>query len=213
MRIAVLSDSHDNVWKLDNALPHLAQSDAVLHCGDIVAPFMIVRLMGGLGGVPLHVVWGNNDGDKRLLVEVARDEPTVRFHGDLAEIELGGLKVAVNHYPQIAGALAESGRYDLVCYGHDHAAYQKQIGKTLLLKEFMRRTLVEVPGTVPIYMNFATLASSPENFSVGFVGQICYWLLLPGEGDSVVQDAGQFLSAGSLPGALLQNNGAEVMEY
>jgi AAA+ ATPase superfamily predicted ATPase len=86
----------------------------------------------------------------------------------------------------------------------------RRIGKTLLLKEFMRRTLAETPGTVPVYMDFSALASSPENFSVGFVGQVCYWLLLRGEGDSVAQDAGPFLSAGSLPGALLQNNGADL---
>jgi AAA+ ATPase superfamily predicted ATPase len=81
----------------------------------------------------------------------------------------------------------------------------RRIGKTLLLKEFMRRTLVETAGVVPVYMDFSALASSPENFSVGFVGQLCYWLLLRGEGD-----AGSFLSAGSLPGSLLQNNGADL---
>ena len=81
----------------------------------------------------------------------------------------------------------------------------RRIGKTLLLKEFMRRTLVETAGVVPVYMDFAALASSPENFSVGFVGQLCYWLLMRGEGD-----AGSFLNAGSLPGSLLQNNGADL---
>ena len=49
----------------------------------------------------------------------------------------------------------------------------RSIGKTLLLKEFIRRTLAEAPGIAPIYMDFATLASSPENFSLGFIGQVC----------------------------------------
>jgi hypothetical protein len=85
----------------------------------------------------------------------------------------------------------------------------RRIGKTLLLKEFMRRTLAEAPGLAPVYMDFSTLASSPENFSVGFVGQVCYWLLR-GEGHGVAGDPGSFLSAGSLSGALLQHNGADL---
>lgn len=86
----------------------------------------------------------------------------------------------------------------------------RRIGKTLLLKEFMRRTLAESPGIVPVYMDFAALASSPENFSSGFVGQVCYWLLLRGEGDGGANDPGSFLSPGSLPGALLQHQGADL---
>ena len=81
----------------------------------------------------------------------------------------------------------------------------RRIGRTLLLKEFMHHTLDESPGIAPVYMDFAMLASSPENFAVGYIGQLCYWLLLRGDGD-----ADPFLSAGSLPGALFQNNGADL---
>ena len=133
MRIAIMSDSHDNIWKLAKALPHLEAADAVLHCGDLVAPFMVIRLIKGTCGKPVHVVWGNNDGDKRLLAEVAASAENIHLHGEFAEIELGSLKVAINHYPKIARALAESGRYDLVCYGHDHTAHEEWVGDTLLL--------------------------------------------------------------------------------
>ena len=133
MRIAVMSDSHDNIWKLERAVPHLAAADVVLHCGDLVAPFMIIRLIKGTGGKPVHVVWGNNDGDKRLLTEVAASAKNIYLHGELAEIEVGGLQIAMNHYPKIARALALSGQYDLVCYGHDHTANEEWIGQTLFL--------------------------------------------------------------------------------
>ena len=133
MRIAVVSDSHDNIWKLEKAIPHLATADVVLHCGDLIAPFMVIRLIKGAGGIPIHIVWGNNDGDKRLLTEVSSGVENIHLHGDLAELDFAGFKVAVNHYPQIGRALAESGRYDLVCYGHDHTAHEEWIGETLLL--------------------------------------------------------------------------------
>lgn len=87
----------------------------------------------------------------------------------------------------------------------EHAALfgLRRIGKTLLLKEFIRRLLAGSPETLPVYMDFSTLASSPENFTIGYAGQIAHWALNRGEGD-----AGPFLSAGSLPGALLGADGA-----
>ena len=133
MQIAVLSDSHDNIWKLSAALPHLLQPDAVIHCGDLIAPFMILRLIKGTGGKPVHIVWGNNDGDKSLIAQVAAEAENIHLHGDFADLELGGLKIAVNHYPKVARTLAESGSYKVVCYGHDHTAHEEWIGDTLLL--------------------------------------------------------------------------------
>lgn len=133
MQIAVLSDTHDNVWKLDQAAPHLKQAQAVLHCGDLCAPFVIHRLGGIAGDIPVHVVWGNNDGDPFTIAKVAQEYPNIHLHGALAELELGGVKVAVNHYPEIARRLAQSGAYDLVCYGHDHTAHDERQGECLLL--------------------------------------------------------------------------------
>jgi putative phosphoesterase len=78
-------------------------------------------------------VWGNNDGDKWLLTRNANAAGNVTLHGELAELELGGRRVAVNHYPHIARPLAESGDYDAVFYGHDHKAHMERIGDTLLL--------------------------------------------------------------------------------
>jgi putative phosphoesterase len=133
MKIAVISDSHDNIWKLEKAMPFLSQADIVLHCGDLISPFMIKRLVEGLGTIPIHIVWGNNDGDKALLSKLARESGSITIHGETASLELGGKKIAINHYPEIARREAESGTYDLVCYGHDHTAYYEKIGETLLL--------------------------------------------------------------------------------
>lgn len=133
MKIGIISDSHDNIWRLDNAIETLRNTDVVLHCGDLIAPFIIKRLKAGLGDRPVHIVWGNNDGDKRLLTQFAQEAGTIKIHGDIAILELGGKRVVVNHYPEVGRALAESGGYDLVCYGHDHTKYEERIGETLLV--------------------------------------------------------------------------------
>ena len=48
-------------------------------------------------------------------------------------LELDGLRIAVNHYPEIARGLAATGTYHLVCYGHDHTAHQSLVGDCVLL--------------------------------------------------------------------------------
>jgi uncharacterized protein len=133
MQIAVLSDTHDNIWKLDCAMPHLAGADAILHCGDLCSPFVTQRLIEGVKGKPVFIVWGNNDGDKRLHLLTAARAENIHFLGEFGELTLDGLKVALTHYPEIARPLAECGKYDLICYGHDHKAHEERFGQTILL--------------------------------------------------------------------------------
>ncbi len=130
--IAVLSDTHDQIWRLDQALPQLRTARAVLHAGDWVAPFTLKRLAQGLA-VPIHGVFGNNDGDRRLLAQAAAAYDQVHLHGEFAALELAGLRIALTHYPEIARALAAGTAFDMVVYGHDHRAHASWVGETLLL--------------------------------------------------------------------------------
>jgi putative phosphoesterase len=132
MRIAVCSDIHDNIWKLEAALPGINQANALVFCGDFCAPFTLTQLARGFEG-PVHAVFGNNDGDQWLLVRMAEEAGNITLHGQFAELELGGLSIAVSHYPEIARGLASSGLYDMVCYGHDHTLNQEKVGETLLI--------------------------------------------------------------------------------
>lgn len=132
MKIAVLSDSHDNIWNLAAALKQVAESgaEALFFLGDLCAPFTMAQIAEGFAG-PVHVVAGNNDGDWLLISKVAAKHPHVSLHGQLAELELGGRKIALNHYPDIARRLAESGAYDAVFSGHDHRRYVHRVGRTV----------------------------------------------------------------------------------
>ena len=133
MRIGIISDSHDNVWRLEDAIKLLKTADFVLHCGDLISPFMVHRLAKGLATIPIHTVWGNNDGDKLTIAKIAQNYPEFKIHGEFCELEINGFRIAMNHYPEIARGLAHSGQYDLVCYGHDHTAFQDKIGQTTIL--------------------------------------------------------------------------------
>lgn len=132
MRIAVLSDIHDHLEELRRALQAVAGCEVLLFCGDLCAPFTLREMVQAFPG-PIHTVLGNNDGDPLLMFKMTRESGRVTIHGDYAELELAGRRVAVVHYPLLAEGLAALGSYDLVCHGHDHRARLERRGKTLLL--------------------------------------------------------------------------------
>ncbi len=121
VRIGLLADIHDHVRALDQALPWLREhTDVLLVLGDLVAPFVMKRLGDGYKN-DLHVVFGNNDGDRHRLVSTASAFPHVRVHGELFRHTLGGRTVIAQHYPAIADVIDPSAA-DVVAYGHDHRA-------------------------------------------------------------------------------------------
>jgi hypothetical protein len=132
MTIAVLSDIHDNIWNLETAL-HIVENhnaESLLFLGDFCAPFTLVQLAEGFSG-PIHIVFGNNDGDQFLLTSKGSEYSHLSIHGHFGEVTLGSRKVALNHYPDLSERLAESGAYDAVFSGHNHLKQLEQRGKTL----------------------------------------------------------------------------------
>jgi putative phosphoesterase len=132
MRIAVLSDIHDNVWKLAAALDAVRDADALVCCGDLCSPFIVHQLGRGFLK-PIHIVFGNNDGDLFRITANARQYEHIRIHGELFRGEFDGQRVAANHYDHIARAIAASGEFDVVCHGHNHVCEVARIGRTLAI--------------------------------------------------------------------------------
>jgi uncharacterized protein len=123
VKICLLSDSHDNRRLLEHAV-HDAKArgvEAVLHCGDVVAPTTL-RVLKKFE-LPVHVIHGNNTGDLYAMAKLSYEsDSVVRYHGQDAALHLGGRSIFLVHYPHYAAALALTGDYDLVCCGHDHKA-------------------------------------------------------------------------------------------
>jgi len=134
MRIAVMSDSHDHIWNLHKALEQIRRTDVqmIIHCGDFVAPFMLKELDNA--GIPVHGVFGNNDGDQHQLTKLALTElGNITLHGVVGALDAEGFKIGFTHLAEVGEGLAYSGRFQLVCYGHTHEYVQKKIGSTILL--------------------------------------------------------------------------------
>lgn len=152
MKIAILSDSHENKDALKKALKTATTMGAeqVLFCGDFCGPFMVVTLGESFSG-PIHAVFGNNDGDRFRMLKNAKEIPQLTFHGEYASLIIDGKRIGLTHYPFYAKAMAKSGDYDLVCFGHDHVLRIENYGSCLAVN----------PGTI-----YEEYQGKPASFAI-----------------------------------------------
>ena len=132
MRIGILSDTHDRVEAMAAAMEILRRQGAefFIHCGDVGSE----SVLDHLAGVPSAFVFGNTDWDRAPLARYA-EKIGVACHGALADLELGGKKVAVTHgddFKLKQRILAEQ-RHDYLLQGHTHVREDKRIGKVRLI--------------------------------------------------------------------------------
>jgi uncharacterized protein len=117
-------------------------AEAVLHCGDLIAPSTLHAIVGL--GLPIHLIHGNNAGDLYYLSRFAQESgDRVHYYGQDGSLSLAEKRIFLVHYPHYAKALALTGDYDLVCNGHEHRAVVERVrnvkgGETLRID----------PGTV-----------------------------------------------------------------
>lgn len=134
MIIGVFSDVHDNLANLDRVLEIFSKRDAgtLIFCGDFCSPIP-ARVIGGYGG-DVHCVFGNGDGDRFTISNwAASNAPRMKLHGEHAELDIGGIRIAVTHYPLYGQALARTGDYQAVFSGHTHERHEERLRDCLWL--------------------------------------------------------------------------------
>ena len=144
MKICIVSDSHDHRGPLTAAVTEAKAlgAEAVLHCGDLVAPSTLHAVIGL--ELPIHLIHGNNAGDMFHLARFAQEPRNrVHYHGQDGSPVLAQRRIFMVHYPHYARAMALTGDYDLVCNGHEHRAVIERI-RNIKGEETLRID----PGTV-----------------------------------------------------------------
>ena len=116
MKFAIVSDTHDNMGNFNKVIDFLnAQKiEVMLHCGDICNQATIDEATKNFNG-QIHFIRGNGDFELHDVPETM-------------EIELDKKKIFFNHYPDIAKKMAQSGKYDVVFYGHTHRPWEEKVG-------------------------------------------------------------------------------------
>lgn len=131
MKLLIISDIHDNLHALDQAISFCKTEniETVLFCGDFCSP--IPCRMLAQSGLQVHAVFGNGDGDRFAMSGIAANHPNLNLHGEWAELGIMKRKIALTHYPIYAQALARTGDYDAVFSGHTHEKHRETFGDTL----------------------------------------------------------------------------------
>jgi len=127
MRIAIVSDTHNNWANFKKALNYIKKEgiEVVLHCGDICSQetmdnakeiFEGPSFAKASEGRRIKFVSGNGDYNLNLP--------------ETLEVKFNSKNIALAHIPDIAKKLAQSGKYDYVFYGHTHRAWDEMVNKT-----------------------------------------------------------------------------------
>ena len=129
MLIGIMSDTHDNVTFTKKAIDlfNSRKVGFVIHAGDYTSPFTL-KLFKELK-CKYAGIFGNNDGDKLLLQERAEG----KIHTQPYIFILHERKIVVMHEHHVVEALADSGHFDLVIYGHTHTADVRKMKDTLVI--------------------------------------------------------------------------------
>jgi len=146
MKIAICSDSHDNLVNIEKFLKwcnkHRVQT--IIHCGDWCAPSILEFYRKKFKG-EIFGVYGNVHADEETVEKFAK-KYKIKIKEDKLELEIENIKIFITHYPDVAKRTATKAKYDLIFYGHDHTPWMKKIGKSYIVN----------PGTLAGMFNKAT---------------------------------------------------------
>ncbi len=164
MKIAIISDIHDHRANLRQALQQLQGVDKIICCGDLCSPF-IMRDLGNGFAKPIHIVFGNNDGDLFRLTEAANEFEHIHLHGEVADMVIDNKRFAVTHYDTIGRMLSTSDAFDVVCYGHNHKYEVGFEGKTLKINP--GEIMGELTGSAT-FVVYDTQSGEVTRFEIAF---------------------------------------------
>ena len=119
MKIGLISDTHDNIENILKAVREFnsRRVNIVLHAGDFVSPIAAESF----AGIKLVGILGNNDTDIPRLTS-AFNKIDGELKGEIFEAVYDGIKLVIYHDTSSSKKefLINSGKYDMVIYGHTH---------------------------------------------------------------------------------------------
>ena len=121
MKLALVSDTHDNLPKIKTMVEIINEqkADLMLHAGDFIAPFSL-NLLDGLN-CPWLGVFGNNDGEKKGLSLKSKN----RIKAAPYFYQIDSKRLALMHEFKDCNA-------DILIYGHTHGPDVKDQDKLII---------------------------------------------------------------------------------
>lgn len=133
MKIAIISDTHNNTNNLQKALAiiHRENIDTLIHCGDLTD----LEMLSWFGGLRVNYVFGNGDYlTGAIRQELLRQNPASTA-GMVFEGLIDGFRIAAAHGHTFGTVenLAASQGFDYLFCGHTHHRRDEWLGKTRII--------------------------------------------------------------------------------
>ena len=131
MKIAVISDIHDNLSNLQKCLLWCRQNtiNTIICCGDVTTQKSIEFFLNNFKG-EIHLVRGNIDTYRDIDMEQFKN---LRYYGSIGYFQLDNRKIGLCHEPFLINDVLEKGHCDVIFYGHTHKHLIKRTKDSLLV--------------------------------------------------------------------------------
>lgn len=133
MKIAILSDIHDQLDNLQTAINDIRSCNinTIIICGDIVSIDTLKYL--AKTNLTIFYTLGNAEIDKKNLLLLQNEYKNLMGFDFFGEFTIEKKLIAITHFPNQAKKLAQTQIYDFVFYGHTHTPWVKIINNTVIL--------------------------------------------------------------------------------
>lgn len=132
MRIAIISDTHDNLMTFEKFLKWASQNniEQIIHCGDLTDFEFLNFFCKNFNG-KIYLTDGNAD-EGKISKDLAESFENVQYFENHGEIEIDGIKIVFSHYPEIIKEIALQKNIDYGFHGHTHKPWQEKVNNTLI---------------------------------------------------------------------------------
>ncbi len=164
MKIAVISDIHENLYNLVSFYKEIENENIeyILCLGDLINNWVAKIL--AFSWIPVKMVWWNNDGDKVAITKTSLSEKSkLDISATTFDIfEIAWRKIFLTHYPMLAKPMAKSGDFDAIFYWHNHLKNHINIWDCLVVNPWELSSHKTWKATYAIYDTKTNLATINE---------------------------------------------------
>ncbi len=128
MKFAIISDTHDNISAVRDLVEELGKErvEFIVHAGDIIAPFTLKEFFPL--ETKLYIAFGNNDGEKRLLTQIASQRGWEI--GEIVEFPLGVVYHGTDS--RVLNVLKRT-NCPVIVFGHTHEPAIEKLDSKLII--------------------------------------------------------------------------------
>ncbi|PIR94995.1 hypothetical protein COT95_01140 [Candidatus Falkowbacteria bacterium CG10_big_fil_rev_8_21_14_0_10_37_6] len=146
MKIAIMSDIHDNMLNLTKFLSWIKENkiDQIICCGDVCNNETLKYLANNFKKT-IYLVYGNAE---LYQPEETKKFKNINFVGRFGAVDIFGKKIGLCHEPWFVEKVQEQDQCSFIFYGHTHKPWEETKNNAVVLN----------PGTLGGVFYMATFA-------------------------------------------------------